>query len=1073
MFVKLRGYRYNDNVVWLDASTNCNLLTHIRELCRLFGLSTADHANGRTVMDGVSMMKQVYKYFTNSKVLFVFQNAMSFQQINEFLPPVSLNPNAHVVITATQRFCVRRFRHISLGRFSLANADDLLKRALPIGDSFQASSLRHSLAKAVRFNPLALSLAAAFIKQSGTATWDYIYAVKTVMKEHIPRRVHSKRDRNLMCEYATFYLTCNALSENSLACFILNLASYLNNKCIHVSFVERVLRHCDMFSTNSEFYAALDFLVSLSLIRICDVEITSPTNALISTSALEGSSHISAASKGKLIWIHTSVQEVNRVYQTEYSTNKLQPFHCVLDYLFKWSGFHQQRHVLCGVEWIHHFMHIFESKSVHSHFLLKCKENQEFLFDVFLSKGLTKDLLPILKKIENVCERGSRDRYLVKALIARSLRSIGQLGVALSEFEDVSNRVARRFGQHDVLALEAGFMAASLVYKQKRYAATLDMCNDLLAKVDFKMSALTYNASKDGDQEAGRPLDNEDSSNTAKKITINSTSIRNENKINIKPDDESHVIDNDNATNTVNVKSNDNMNICNNNNNNNNNSDATCSKSDLNRRRGSTKSTASSSSSISTLNVPSNENKQNILLEQCKQLRTRVEFLTLRCAGKSGSKSIQLSDLEDVEERVVEAFQENHPNVFRVQYTIGKHMLKVGDIPEAIAKLKTLETMQDRVLGPTHKDLLKTMGRLAECFCKLHDHQQSLPYFVAIKERCCVMYGPEHIETLKARISHTRCLQNLGRNDEAFEALSRIETIQQNNPLIYKPEDSLTTKLLMADHLEMLGYYKEALGKYSEVLDTQLVMYDSDPNHRDVLKTKHHLASCLHEMGRLEEAMFLYRETEREQASTLGDLHEDLIRTQHNLSVCLVDSCQEKKAFKELKEVEEKQKSVLTPHHPELLVTQTNLALCLHKRHYFERALKKYEDVLHMQRQHFGDRNPVVLSLKHHIAVCLHDQGNHTEAFPRYDEVCQTMSALLGSDHPDTLRARYNRAICYFDSKKYRKAMAELVAVEQLQAEVLGEHHADTQRTQTSLNVCERDASSILMSGPGSLCTVM
>ena len=979
MFVKLRGYRYDENIIWLDASTKHNLHQSIHQLCMILDLSVVDHKEHKQVMDGVLMMKQVHQYFVNSKVLFVFQNVTSYQTITEYLP--STNNMSHTILTSTQRFCVRRFHHIVVNKLPLTSAEDFLKKALPIGDSFQAINLRQNLAKSLRFNPLALSLACGFVKHSGTATWDYICAVKTVVKEHIPKRLQDKKDKNLISEYTAFYLTCNALSENTLACFILNVASYLNGNNIDVSLIESILKHSHMFMTSNEFHAALDFLVNLSLIRFCDND---------------NKNNKTTTGKGKKISIHSSVQEVNRIYQTEYSVNKLHPFHCILDYMFRFSGYHQQRNIDCGSDWIHHFLHIFEAKYVHSHFLLKCKENQEFLFDVFSSKGLLHSILPIFKKIENICEKGSRDRYLVKVLIARSLQCVGQLGVALSEHEDVEFRVSKRFGEYDLLAFEAKFLRTFLVYKQKRYAATLDLCNELLTKLRAKISRTIHHT------------------NSVEQI-----------------DDQPE--NNINASNDSNIENSDTV-----------------------------EDSSSSSNSVNT---------EQVLL-QCEQLKLRIEFLALRCNDKSGSKGIELKDLESIEKKMLDSFQENHPNVFRIQYSIGKHHLKVGKIPEAITIFKKLELSQSTILGETHCDLLKTMNRLSECFSKLHDHQQSLSYLITVKDRCRVKYGTDHIKTLKSQLQYMKCLQQLGQNDEAYDVLSRVETVQQHNPVVYRAEDILHTKILLASHLQTLGYYDEALEKYQEILETQLVYYENE-KHRDILKTKHYFASCLHEMGRLEEAMEFYKETERDQSLTLGEHHEDLIRTQHNLSVCLVDSCQEKKAFKELKEVEEKQKNSLTPLHPELLVTQTNLAICLHKRQYFERALKKYQDVLYLQQQHFGDRNLIVLTLKHHIAICMHDQGNLVEALTRYNETYNTLSALLGSDHPDTLRARYNRAICYFDSKKYRKAMTELESVEDIQADVLGENHADTLRTQTSRNVCERDASNILVSGPGRLCAVM
>eukprot|EP00111_Clytia_hemisphaerica_P023781 TCONS_00070081-protein len=919
MYIRLKGYRYGDNIIWLDSSTNHNLQKSIRTLCQTLSLSIAD-AHG-DVMDSVALMESVHEYFLNSTVLFIFENVQSMKQIASL---ISSNELSYTIITTTKIFCARRFNHTSVSKLPLTTAEDYLKRALPIGDPFQTVSLRKHLAKSLRFNPLALSLATAFITHSQTSTWDYIYAVKTVVKEHMPRRVVNKKDRILTSNYTAFYLTCNALAEKSLSVFILKILSYLNNSSIDATLVEEILKHCEMHANMSNFNQALDFLVKLSLIQIT-----------------EGS----GKDETKQILIHSSIQEVNRIYQMEYSTNKLRPFHCILDYIFKFSGFHQQRHLDCGQTWLDHLMYIFEAKSVHSHFLLKCKQNQDFLLDVFSSKGLCHDLLPIYKKLENICEKRSKDRFNIKIMIAKCFQNLGQLGLALSEFEDIEYRLIKNFGEDDPLSIETRFLKTSLIYKQQRYTTALELCNGILTQM---------------------------------------TKLKMDNP----------------------------------------------------------------------------------------ELRLQIQYLVLKCKNKSGEKTTELSELESIEKEKSNVFQENHPCVFRIQYDIGKHLLKAGYVPKAIAKFRTLESVQLKILGEKHKSVLKTKTKLSECFNRLHDYEQSLPYLDYIRNSHKQLYGPEHIIALHSERAYVECLQNTCRHDEAYDVLSRIETVQQNHHGSYKIDDIISTKQNVANTLQVMGYYPEALDKYQDMLQMQRAYYEDD-THPEILKTKHSFANCIHELGYLEEATKLFKEIELEQIKKLGENHQDVLRTQNNLSVCLIDSCQEKKAFKELKEVEEKQKSTLTTHHPELLVTQTNMAVCLHKRQYFDRAYKKYQDVLHYQKQHFGERSLVVLTLKHQIAICVHDQGNSMEALQKYDEVYNAVSAYFGADHPETLRIRYNRAICYYDCKKYKRAFHELELVEDLQMDVLGENHPDTLRTQTSLNICGRDVNNVLLGGPGNMCTIV
>jgi len=902
MHIKIKGSVYDDNIIWIQSRTSYILQKSLRDLCSHLGLSVTD-ARGN-IQDGVSLMKSVHEYFRNSKVLFVFEGAKTYQQIMELIPT---NPLSYIIIISKEKFCVRRFDHVAVGKLSLEVADDLLKKSLPVGDCFQTGSLREYLAKSLRFNPLALSLASSFIQHSGTTTWDFIDAVKTVIRDHMPRQIASKRDRILMSVYAALYMSYNALTDNSLAQFVLNVISYLNGSRVEKTLLVDILKNSEMFLNMTDLDVSLQLLEGLSLIRVID----SKTNKCS-------------------IVIHTTVQEANRIYQMENSTSKTQAFHCIMDYVFKFAGYHRQRHFECGKEWMKQLMFIFESKLVHSHFLLKCKQHQQFLYDVFVSKGLCRDLLGILRKLEQITEKHSKDRFAVKIMIAKCHQNLGHLGKAMSEFEDIEYRLTRYFGEDDWQVLETKFLQIFLIYKQKRYANALDLCNELLSQISrFKIEreqlrlGVEYLVLKCNNK-CGMSITTLQELETFESVKLKAFQEHHPYVFRVQFDIGKY-----------------------------------------HQKRGEYPEAISKFKQLELkqiqvygeMHLDVLKTKQKLAecfirlrdwgqalpnLAHIKDTHASMHgaehIITLKSKQNYALCLIETSRHDEAFELLshIETVQENNQSSYTIEdiiqskYHIAKCLHLLGFFPQAYYKYEEIKEIQEELYGDTHRDVFQTQHYLADCLHEMGHLEEATMLYRQTEYAQMIFLGENHEDVIRTQHNLSVCFIDSCQEKRAFKELKQLEEKQKAFLSPHHPE-LLITQTNMAVCLHKRQFYDRALKRYQQVLFIQKQHFgELSPI---VMMLKHHIALCLHDQGKHTEALAKYEEIFNTQAVTYGCDHPNTLRTRYNRAICYLDLKKFRKALKELAAVEEMQLEVLGENHPDTQRTQTSLKVCGRDNH--------------------------------------------------------------------------------------------------------------------------------------------
>jgi hypothetical protein len=138
---------FDKNIAWMNAETQESLRESFIMLAKDLRIPTTEKRERKEQDRGIkSIVKDVYKYFTNVSSLFIFDNAEKYKDISEFLPSsFSLFPDdkkPYVLITSrNQDWEVGeeegKIEVIKLNEFTPEEALDFIKKTLNIENDLQ------------------------------------------------------------------------------------------------------------------------------------------------------------------------------------------------------------------------------------------------------------------------------------------------------------------------------------------------------------------------------------------------------------------------------------------------------------------------------------------------------------------------------------------------------------------------------------------------------------------------------------------------------------------------------------------------------------------------------------------------------------------------------------------------------------------------------------------------------------------------------------------------------------------------------------------------------------------------
>ncbi|MFT4314720.1 MAG: FxSxx-COOH system tetratricopeptide repeat protein [Wolbachia pipientis] len=262
---------YND-VIWINAESEVSLVESFNRLAKdKLKIDTKD-VNGKE-KDIKSIVEEVYKFFSNSKSLFIFDDAEKSNYLNKFLPLHDLLPDGnrpYILITSRNQEWERGIEVINLNELKSEEAIEFVKRGLSIEDEFQDKEIK-ALVEKLQYFPLAIQQAIAYIAdQRITGEFDiddYLNEYEKKTKDLLNYEAFKGIDNDYAkTTFTAWKITTDKIAGDKgygeLALRVLNVISYLAP--------ERISREVFLGLTGSneeELRSAVRLLVKYSMVN--------------------------------------------------------------------------------------------------------------------------------------------------------------------------------------------------------------------------------------------------------------------------------------------------------------------------------------------------------------------------------------------------------------------------------------------------------------------------------------------------------------------------------------------------------------------------------------------------------------------------------------------------------------------------------------------------------------------------------------------------------------------------------------------------------------------------------------
>ncbi|MCW5764927.1 MAG: serine/threonine protein kinase [Phycisphaeraceae bacterium] len=349
--------------------------------------------------------------------------------------------------------------------------------------------------------------------------------------------------------------------------------------------------------------------------------------------------------------------------------------------------------------------------------------------------------------------------------------------------------------------------------------------------------------------------------------------------------------------------------------------------------------------------------------------------------------------------------------------TLGVTYAGLSMHAEAAAMLEAAAAERQRRLGPEHADTLGARVHLAMARLRLGnlDEAESMAGAVLeIAERTC---APGH--PVRAGALHVLGLvrYNRGRLADAEAMLARAVAEAESGP-------SADRRLEIVGDLAMVYRAQSRLPESERLYREQLNRAVERRGERgpEALRLMNNLAVLLNRRGGSEEAERLYRQCEAASIEVLGEDSDNTISTRINLAKMLADQRRFEEAEPRSRAAYEQCVRVLGPEHPTTLSAMNNLSSLLADAGKLDEAEALLRGCLEIRLRTLGEEHPRTLVTMSNLSSLLRDRGRDGEALENDGRVLEIRRRTLGEDHLDTLNTLNNIGLALFKLGRFEEA---------------------------------------------------
>ena len=270
---------------------------------------------------------------------------------------------------------------------------------------------------------------------------------------------------------------------------------------------------------------------------------------------------------------------------------------------------------------------------------------------------------------------------------------------------------------------------------------------------------------------------------------------------------------------------------------------------------------------------------------------------------------------------------------------------------------------------------------------------------------------------------------------------------------------TLTSRNNLAYAYQDVGRLDDAITLHRQTLEDRTRILG--PHHPSTLISRSNLASAYWHAGRLDDAITLYGKTLEDFENLLGPRHPSTLISRSNLAGAYCDAGRLDDAITLHRQTLEDRIRILGPHHPDTLTSRNNLANAYWHAGRLDKAISLLEQTLKDFENLLGPNHPDTLTTQDNLAITYRTAGRLGEAIPLFEQTLTDRTRTLGPKHTDTLTTQANLAIAYRTAGKLDKAITLFEQTLKDFENLLGPNHPDTLNTRHNLANAYRAAGRI------------
>jgi tetratricopeptide (TPR) repeat protein len=358
----------------------------------------------------------------------------------------------------------------------------------------------------------------------------------------------------------------------------------------------------------------------------------------------------------------------------------------------------------------------------------------------------------------------------------------------------------------------------------------------------------------------------------------------------------------------------------------------------------------------------------------------------------------------------------------------GSRLEQQGRYDDAIRLTSEALAIREKLLGPDHPDLAKSLNNLAQLYVEKGRLTEAEPLYrrgLAILEKS---RGPDDPDVATIVDNLGNLYRAQGHYADAEAAVRRVLAIREK---AFGPEDPKVARSL--NNLASL-YFTE--GRYQDaepLFQHSLAIWQKalGPDDQEVANTLGNLAVLYDAQGRYPEAEELYRRGLAIFEKALGPEHPSVARTLNNLAQVYAAEARYHEAEPLLERSLAIREKTLGPDHPEVGESLNNLAQIAFSQGRYTEAEPPFRRSLAVREKTLGPDHPDVAASLSNLAVVLASEGRNDEAEALYRRSLAIREQALGPDHPDVAISLNDLAELYRNDARdaeaeplYRRAAA-------------------------------------------------